>query len=114
MLNVRVLSKIRAHGIDGILCWNRIWLGERQTGFAAVSSDFEWGHVTSGVLQGSVLGPLPLYLSNLLKLAITLLRLPVIQRWVGLLDQNLHKYPAKMPRSNESVGSQMTDIVQQG
>ena len=55
----RLFKKLEAHGIRGnILNWIKEWLNNRRQKVCIDGELSDWENVTSGVLQGSVLGPL--------------------------------------------------------
>ena len=56
--HARLIKKLEAHGIDSkVKTWISEWLNNRKQRVVISGTSSDWTHVKSGVLQGSVLGP---------------------------------------------------------
>ena len=55
----KLISKLKSHGIEGnVLNWIRNWLSDRQQRVVINGTNSNYINVSSGVPQGSVLGPI--------------------------------------------------------
>ena len=64
----KLIAKMKHFGVDGrLLAWVANWLSERRQRVVIESQASAWAKVTSGVIQGSVLGPVLflLYVSDI-------------------------------------------------
>jgi hypothetical protein len=57
--HARLIDKLRALGVDGkVAAWVKEWLNDRRQRVVINGQGLEWASVSSGVPQGSILGPL--------------------------------------------------------
>ena len=68
MPNLRLMKKIKGNGVDGnVAKWIFSWLNGRRQHMVINGKSSIWGNVITGVLLGSVLGPLLflIYINNI-------------------------------------------------
>ena len=103
----KLLLKIKAHGIDGsVLKWIQEWLTERKQRVVINGIESSYVPVTSGVPQGSVLGPI------LFIIYINDLHANVLNSIAKFADDTIISGIADNLESYESIQSDLNNIIE--
>ena len=110
----RLLTKLRGYGIEGrILTWIEAFLTDRRQRVVVNDSRSSWADVTSGIPQGSVLGPMLfiIYINDMPTSVLSSIYLFADDAKVYVQKHSIERRPSHTPARPSATGEMVREMA---